>query len=995
MPPSTSLGCPGLVRAALTIAAAGALALSLGLPAPRACAGEDLRSRYGTDNLQAAQLLGQAHRLLIEERNKEAEPIIEEAIKADPNCPAAHYFKAELQIRLGRVDPGLESYKQCIALGDKAGVTNKFKVEAEVNLALILCRLKRLEEAAPWYTRAILEDNANEMGLRGKAWYNLGLSLLERRHGLAARAALRNAEADVPGTVPWQVAQEAAKAAEGQEAAHILHFPSEDKPPAARQAPGEPSEEPLGGALAATIAWLLPDPQGQYVLAVPRGEKSYFVIGTEAKLPVTAREAPGAIHAAALAEGSLFLACGAPPELCRTEPTTGKVHQRWPLQGTPTSLAVFPRLGVAFCVAEKRVRGLNLSSGKSFDTDLAAWAVAADTGGSFLYGYYKEDRNRESRWTLGGDGEPIFLWNQTLLWRAVVVGDKLVISDLRGNAATNGLQLGVSPDGRWVSAAGGGGWRPPGGAGGGGYGVAVFAGGDFEKQIGYYHTGAYPRGVSFNPVTGQLVAFTENDAYVFHITDPKSSVKLKGQFLGPAAWSGDGAWLFLARVGAGVTAYRNPLTAEEQAAAGNWVKSLSRPVFVARSGPTLAKFETLPGFAEFQVQRTDAAVRAALAAALRAVRTAKPAHWTGYAPYVKDPEVNSVVAAVRKDFTEPDGAGLAIYKLRKALEKDKASPPLNFYLAEGLSRSGQGEEAEPVLVQVVRADAGRSDLTPLALGSLAQLYKKKNDAGAALYCLALSLQADVADPAAREEVMPLLEKSPALAEEAKALRALATAGSGPGTGTPATASGLPELPKADPNAKALAAADLYGQAAESVVLITTAQGNGSGFCVGSGQHILTNAHVVGNSEEVTVVPFVVRKGRPVKLPEMRAKVLFKSRDADLAVLRLAAGSDPLDPLPVASETPAAGTKVFAIGSPGLGDKILEQSISEGIVSAPARKLDEQTYLQHTAAVNPGNSGGPLLNDKGHVVGLVTLKARLENVSFAIPVEVIRAEFKGK
>jgi serine protease Do len=56
------------------------------------------------------------------------------------------------------------------------------------------------------------------------------------------------------------------------------------------------------------------------------------------------------------------------------------------------------------------------------------------------------------------------------------------------------------------------------------------------------------------------------------------------------------------------------------------------------------------------------------------------------------------------------------------------------------------------------------------------------------------------------------------------------------------------------------------------------------------------------------------------------------------------------------------------------------------ISSNNRKLEGVPFLQHSAAVNPGNSGGPLLNDQCRVVGIVTLKAKLENVSFAIPVE---------
>jgi serine protease Do len=103
----------------------------------------------------------------------------------------------------------------------------------------------------------------------------------------------------------------------------------------------------------------------------------------------------------------------------------------------------------------------------------------------------------------------------------------------------------------------------------------------------------------------------------------------------------------------------------------------------------------------------------------------------------------------------------------------------------------------------------------------------------------------------------------------------------------------------------------------------------------------------------------------------------------------------LQPLPVATANPSPGDKVYTLGSPGFGEGTLEQTISEGLVSSTSRKIDGVTYLQHSAAVNPGNSGGALLDEHGRVVGLVTLKARLENVSFALPAETIRALFNSR
>jgi serine protease Do len=123
-------------------------------------------------------------------------------------------------------------------------------------------------------------------------------------------------------------------------------------------------------------------------------------------------------------------------------------------------------------------------------------------------------------------------------------------------------------------------------------------------------------------------------------------------------------------------------------------------------------------------------------------------------------------------------------------------------------------------------------------------------------------------------------------------------------------------------------------------------------------------------------------------------VVYASALQDIAILKLEKSPSSLVPLEVATRSPGSGERIYAVGSPGLGQRILEQSISEGIVSSAARKLDGQTFIQHTAAVNPGNSGGPLLNSMGHVVGVVTLKAGLENVSFAVPAETLREIFES-
>ena len=164
--------------------------------------------------------------------------------------------------------------------------------------------------------------------------------------------------------------------------------------------------------------------------------------------------------------------------------------------------------------------------------------------------------------------------------------------------------------------------------------------------------------------------------------------------------------------------------------------------------------------------------------------------------------------------------------------------------------------------------------------------------------------------------------------------------------------------------------------------------------MGKAEFILTNHHVVQGEGPILVTSFTYKEAKLVRLPAVRAEIVFQSPEDDVAVLKLEKAPGHLVPLEVAAANPAAGSRVYAIGSPGLGKEILEQSISQGIVSAAKRMIQNKPYLQHTAAVNPGNSGGPLIDEKCRLVGIVTLKAKLDKVSFAIPVGRVREIFKS-
>jgi serine protease Do len=159
-----------------------------------------------------------------------------------------------------------------------------------------------------------------------------------------------------------------------------------------------------------------------------------------------------------------------------------------------------------------------------------------------------------------------------------------------------------------------------------------------------------------------------------------------------------------------------------------------------------------------------------------------------------------------------------------------------------------------------------------------------------------------------------------------------------------------------------------------------AQGIGSGFIVSGDGLILTNAHVVQNAAEV-IVKLTDRR-------EFKAKVVGVDPQTDVAVLKVEASDLPTAKLGRAADI-RVGEWVVAIGSP-FG---FENTVTSGIVSAKSRALPDGTYvpfIQTDVAVNPGNSGGPLFNLKGEVIGInsqiYSRSGGYQGLSFAIPID---------
>jgi serine protease Do len=168
---------------------------------------------------------------------------------------------------------------------------------------------------------------------------------------------------------------------------------------------------------------------------------------------------------------------------------------------------------------------------------------------------------------------------------------------------------------------------------------------------------------------------------------------------------------------------------------------------------------------------------------------------------------------------------------------------------------------------------------------------------------------------------------------------------------------------------------------------------GSGFLVSKDGLIYTNRHVVMPADDAlkgTILLVGVPSARdPDELDYFKAELVFtpaEKDDLDFAVLKIAAkpGHGEFKPLVLSAAKPELGTAVAAIGYPHIKDDQPILSFNKGNISATRVKLGERNYYQTDAAVNPGNSGGPLVNARGEVIGIITLKRReARNMGYAL------------
>ncbi len=205
---------------------------------------------------------------------------------------------------------------------------------------------------------------------------------------------------------------------------------------------------------------------------------------------------------------------------------------------------------------------------------------------------------------------------------------------------------------------------------------------------------------------------------------------------------------------------------------------------------------------------------------------------------------------------------------------------------------------------------------------------------------------------------------------------------------------IPFLSAPDPAPAVQDPADIVSQVGPAVVTVVVAQsasgsgGRGTGFVVSDDGYVISNWHVVSGADNLTVI---MADG-----DERAAELVGEDRVSDLAVLRIE-GDVPATVALGDSATLQPGQPVLALGSP-LGT--FTNTVTRGVISGLGRTIPGAglytDLVQHDAAVNPGNSGGPLVNLAGEVVGVNTLGisatpdgASAQGIFFAIPSNTVR------
>ena len=182
--------------------------------------------------------------------------------------------------------------------------------------------------------------------------------------------------------------------------------------------------------------------------------------------------------------------------------------------------------------------------------------------------------------------------------------------------------------------------------------------------------------------------------------------------------------------------------------------------------------------------------------------------------------------------------------------------------------------------------------------------------------------------------------------------------------------------------------ELVNQLGEAVVQVRTPGGLGSGFFLNEEGYLITNFHVIEGETQISIEVYHQRNGPLERKTYKQVRIVAMNKFGDVALLKVEDKDAPKFVYVTLGDADslAVGERVFAIGSP-LG---LERTVTEGIVSTKTRQMQGDLYLQTTAQINQGNSGGPLFNLRGEAIGVTNMKAQFgEGIGFAIPMDTVK------
>lgn len=188
---------------------------------------------------------------------------------------------------------------------------------------------------------------------------------------------------------------------------------------------------------------------------------------------------------------------------------------------------------------------------------------------------------------------------------------------------------------------------------------------------------------------------------------------------------------------------------------------------------------------------------------------------------------------------------------------------------------------------------------------------------------------------------------------------------------------------------------LVEECGEAVVLVQTPTSVGSGFFIHPDGYVVTNEHVIAGEYAISILVFKKNGEALEKIKYDNVRIIATSYDWDLALLKIETDKDASFNILSLGDSDGLrqGQMVLSIGNP-LG---LERTVSKGIISLKNRLIGGRLAIQTTAQISPGNSGGPLFNSKGEVIGVNNMKIvaqGAEGLGFAIPSNTLKTFLKN-